>query len=278
MHRKGNWPVGSVIVGTVGDNTIDWYSDGKTFVGGNALNVAVQVRLCRHRSRYAGAIGQDGFGLRVRQSLRAHGVATDGLVEVENGNTAVTKIRLDESGDRNFESEDFGVCATYWPSSRELDSLAHCDVVHIGMVQAASELRKLLKDRGAIVSQDCAVSTGYEDLDIAFDSVSEGSGDRARQVAEEAIDGGSKLAVITRGAEGSVAFDGSKWTVQEALHIHNVVDTTGAGDSYIAGFLVEWANGRDVRACMAAGSVVAARTCQHWGAWPQEPVIIARKE
>jgi fructoselysine 6-kinase len=50
----------------------------------------------------------------------------------------------------------------------------------------------------------------------------------------------------------------------------DVVDTTGAGDSYIAGFLAARAAGSDVPQSMRAGARVAARTCGHLGAWPQD--------
>ncbi|NKX52208.1 fructoselysine 6-kinase, partial [Arthrobacter deserti] len=43
------------------------------------------------------------------------------------------------------------------------------------------------------------------------------------------------------------------------------VDTTGAGDSYIAGFVAAMAAGMDLQPCMQAGASTAARTCTHWG-------------
>jgi fructoselysine 6-kinase len=256
--------------GAIGDNTIDQYvgADTRSFVGGNALNVALQLRNLGRDVRYAGAIADDANGLRVRKALESNGIVTDGLV-VLPGVTSISKIRVEDSGDRVIEFEDFAVCADYQPDDRELDALAECAVVHIGMSPYADRIRAELRARGARISQDCAVSEGFDHLDVAFCSAGEDPS-AAREQAEKAIAGGARLAVVTSGAEGSIAFDGRSWARQPADSI-TVVDTTGAGDSYIAGFLSALAEGQDLQSCMRVGAATAARTCQHWGGWPQEP-------
>lgn len=254
--------------GAIGDNTIDQYvgADTRSFVGGNALNVAVQLSRLGRAVRYAGAIAADADGSRIREALESNGIGTDGLV-VLPGVTSISRIRVKESGDRVIEFEDFAVCADYQPDECELDALAACDVVHIGMSPYADRIRAELSARGARISQDCAVSTGFDRLDVAFCSAGEDTAAAGEQ-AEAAIAGGARLAVVTCGAEGSIAFDGRTWHAQPADPI-TVVDTTGAGDSYIAGFLSALADGASLRSCMRAGAATAARTCQHWGGWPQ---------
>lgn len=259
---------------TVGDNTIDEYvgAESKSFVGGNALNVAVQLRRLGGACRYAGAIGADLAGERVRASLESHGVMTDGLVRLP-GHTSVSRIRVDATGDRAFESEDFAVCAAYRPDEDELAKLSRCAVVHIGMLPGAADVRRRLSGHGVLVSQDCAVSSGYDHLDVAFCSAGEDE-PRARHLAEEAIDGGATLAVVTCGAAGSLAFDGGSWWQVAAVPV-DAIDTTGAGDSYIAGFLAARAAGSDVEQAMWSGARAAARTCGHLGAWPQDAAPVA---
>lgn len=268
---EGDAMMGGPLFATLGDNTIDEYvgADSRSYVGGNALNVAVQLRRLGNACRYAGAIGPDAAGERVRTALEAQGVRTDGLITLP-GHTSVSRIRVDASGDRSLEFEDFAVTADYVPDDREYAALARSIVVHIGMLPAAAEVRRRLYGNGPILSQDCAVCSGYDHLDVAFCSAGEDEA-RARALAEEAVGGGARLAVVTCGAVGSLAYDGRSWWRTPALPVA-VVDTTGAGDSYIAGFLTARASGADVPEAMRAGARSAARTCRHVGAWPQEPL------
>jgi fructoselysine 6-kinase len=259
------------VVATIGDNTIDEYigQDSYSFVGGNALNVAVQAARLGRGVRYFGAVGPDDAGGRIRETLRRLGIDVAGLVAMP-GRTSTSRIRVDAAGDRHFEFEDFGVCADYVPTSPVLELLAECGAVHIGMLPAAALVRERLTGRGVVVSQDCGVSQGFEYLDVAFCSHA-AAGDVPERIASDAVAHGARLAVVTCGADGSIAFDGRTWRRAEAVPVP-VTDTTGAGDSYAAGFLDAWLAGADVDQAMAAGSAVAARTCTHLGAWPQEPL------
>src|SRR5215207_8200929 len=194
------------VLGAIGDNTIDQYfgSKNQSFVGGNALNVAVQFSNLGHTTRYAGAIGRDADGQRIRHALEANRVITDGLI-VLDGVTSISKIRVEPDGERIIEYEDFAVCADYKPDAGELDELARCAFVHIGMSPFADGIRKELSRRGARISQDCAVSSGFDHLDVAFCSAGDDQ-EAARAMAEAAIAGGARLAVVTCGPAGSIAY------------------------------------------------------------------------
>jgi fructoselysine 6-kinase len=258
-------------VAAVGDNTIDTYTghEAGSYVGGNALNVAVHSARLGASAAYYGAVGPDAAGQRIRDTLQRHGVHADGVV-VLDGDTSTSRIRVDESGDRHFEHEDFGVCAQYAPGGPDRKRLAECGVVHIGMLPDPAPLREWLASQGVLVSQDCAVSPGYDHLDIAFCSAA--AIDRAPEdMAGHAVAAGARLCVVTCGADGSIAYDGRAWWRAAAVGIR-VVDTTGAGDSYIAAFLAARVTGADVSQAMAAGSASAALTCMHRGAWPQPPM------
>ena len=196
-------------------------------------------------------------------------VDVTGMVSVP-GRTSVSRIRIDASGDRHFEFEDFGVCADYTPSPEALEMAAACRAAHIGLLPAAAPVRAWLASRGVLVSQDCGVTSGYENLDIAFCSQAAAKMP-ATAIAQAAVAGGARLAVVTCGADGSLAHDGRTWWRASAVPVE-AVDTTGAGDSYAAAFLNAWLAGADVEQAMAAGSASAARTCTHTGAWPQDPL------
>jgi sugar/nucleoside kinase (ribokinase family) len=76
------------------------------------------------------------------------------------------------------------------------------------------------------------------------------------------------LAALTRSEAGSLILRGAE-TVQIAAEPATVVDTTGAGDAYAAGFLAGLTSGRDLAACGRIASIAAAEVIGHYGARPQ---------
>jgi fructoselysine 6-kinase len=260
----------NLTVAVVGDNTIDRYvgPEGRDYVGGNAVNVAVQLAERGIDVKYFGAVGPDVEGSRIRDELASRGVNTDGLVTMD-GPTALTLISVDASGDRHMDEERFGVTAQYYPSAAEITAMASDDWVQLGMLPRASELRRELRSQRPKlrIGQDCSVSDGYRDLSVAFES---SDLDHAQAVGHAALSEGAAMAVVTLGADGSIAFAGDDGEIkQPATHV-NAVDTTGAGDSFIAGFIAAFLQSLDVPTAMAAGAAWAARTCAHFGGFPQD--------
>ena len=76
------------------------------------------------------------------------------------------------------------------------------------------------------------------------------------------------LAALTRSEAGSLILRGAE-TVEVAAVPTRVVDTTGAGDAYAAGFLAAYTAGRSLAACGRLGSIAAAEVIAHFGARPQ---------
>ncbi|WEX74226.1 PfkB family carbohydrate kinase [Sinorhizobium numidicum] len=259
----------------VGDNCIDRFRPpvGQSLVGGNAVNVAVQLARLGHRSYYFGAVGRDADGARTRLLLEENGVRTEHL-QVCPGVTAHTDIDVLASGDRVFVFEDFGVCAGYQPSEGEIAILTTMDHVHIGWMDDGGALRRTLAAADVSVSQDISVNAdpanlGVEGLGIAFGSAGDDEA-AAHRLAEDLLGRGARLAVVTRGARGSFASNG-KITASKGIRSVEVVDTTGAGDSFIAGFLAAHLQGLPLADCLAAGRDLAAFTCGHVGGFPQQP-------
>ena len=75
--------------------------------------------------------------------------------------------------------------------------------------------------------------------------------------------------VITRGAKGAVAFDEGGHVEVPAAPVSQVVDTTGAGDLFAAGFLAGRCRGRPLKACLEIGGLAAAEVISHFGARPE---------
>lgn len=81
-----------------------------------------------------------------------------------------------------------------------------------------------------------------------------------------------EVAAFTRGAEGSVVVSGGEVVEVPPEPVDEVVDTTGAGDLYAAGFLFGLTHGHDLEVCGRLGSIAAAEVISHVGARPAQPL------
>jgi sugar/nucleoside kinase (ribokinase family) len=88
-----------------------------------------------------------------------------------------------------------------------------------------------------------------------------------------------RIAALTRSEKGSVVVAGDEVHVIDPVRVGPVVDTTGAGDLYAAGFLHGLTRGRELRACGRMGSICAAEAISHVGARPETPLaeLVARE-
>jgi sugar/nucleoside kinase (ribokinase family) len=116
-----------------------------------------------------------------------------------------------------------------------------------------------------------------DDLDLVFGneaelcSLAETSSldDACKQLRRDGL-----IVTVTRGADGAIAFDGHGAIVSApASPVDRVVDTTGAGDLYAAGFLYALARGRDLETCIRVGGVAAAEVIAHVGARPEADLV-----
>lgn len=78
-----------------------------------------------------------------------------------------------------------------------------------------------------------------------------------------------KIAALTRSAAGSVIVKGDEVHVIDADPIDRLVDTTGAGDLFAAGFLFGYTGGKDLKACGQLASMAASEIIQHMGPRPE---------
>ncbi len=255
----------------VGDNCLDVYIDKNTMaVGGNALNVAVQWHRAGRNARYFGAVGDDA-----EAEILLDEVARAGLpvkdVERRAGKTAVTLLR-ETNGDRHFLLEDLGVGHGYLPSDERFTALAGADWVHLGTHSNPELLRRLATNQ---IPFSVDVSTRHLDLELRGVRLVFASGpeDTARPVApllEALLAAGAQRAVVTCGERGAFYGDGTAFHAVPA-HRVPVLDTCGAGDSFIARFIDAFCiDGHAPLDAMTAATRAAADTCQHKGGFPQE--------
>jgi sugar/nucleoside kinase (ribokinase family) len=92
------------------------------------------------------------------------------------------------------------------------------------------------------------------------------------------VPGLGNLFVMTRSEKGSVVVNGDQTIVQQALRVGKVVDTTGAGDAYTAGFLYGLAGGRPLAECARLGTYCATNIIQRVGARIEKDAITSYDE
>ena len=109
-------------------------------------------------------------------------------------------------------------------------------------------------------------------VDILFGNEHEvrhltGSGELPQCIT--ALSGNVGTLVITRGAHGAVAIEKDYLVEVPAAPVSDVVDTTGAGDLFAAGFLAARCRDKPLKACLETGSIAAAEVISHFGARPE---------
>jgi len=87
--------------------------------------------------------------------------------------------------------------------------------------------------------------------------------------AVEAIRGKVETLVVTRGEHGALATRGGEPVEVKAEPVSEVVDTTGAGDLFAAGFLFGYTRGKSLEQSLKLGAIAAAEVIQHYGARPE---------
>jgi fructoselysine 6-kinase len=257
----------------VGDNCLDVYltKDVMT-VGGNALNVAVHWRKAGWSARYFGMVGNDVEAAVTLEEIEKAGLAP-GDVEQSAGQTAVTLLRED-AGDRKFLLEDLGVGKDYMPAERHYPAIAAADWVHLGTNSNPDLVRRLVADR---VRFSVDISTAHDSIPLegvpmVFASGPDDPESSVGPLAEHLHRAGALEVMVTCGSRGAFfrAVDGTLRHAQ-ATPVP-VVDTCGAGDSFIATFLAAYEPGKKPAAqALHEATAAASQTCLYIGGFPQQP-------
>lgn len=258
-------------VATVGDNCIDYYfRTGQAFPGGNAVNVAVYLAQLGVPVSYVGVVGDDEYGTMFINKLKEKNVDTS-HVRVVPGKTAITMVEVCD-GDRVFGDYYEGVMADFHLTESDISFLSKQDLIHTAFWGKIEKELWRFKIARPLISFDFADKLGSEIVqttlpyvDYAFFSYKQ-EDDFIRHYIRDAQSKGPKLVVATLNVHGSIAYDGTRF-VRFGIIPVDVVDTMGAGDSYIAGFIYGILHGKPVQECMELGAIVAADTIKRSGAW-----------
>ncbi len=259
---------------TAGDNCIDYYiNSDKGFPGGNPVNVAVYAKRYISDVSYIGVVGDDRYGDIMLSSLKKKDVDISSVTVVPGGKTSVTEVELVGS-ERVFRSYDEGVHASFRMTDEQIMKCCSADAFVTGIWGRCEDYLKIIHDSGVTVTFDFATKLDTpvfpevaRYVDYSFFSWEGDKDEEAIKVfMKDCISKGTKCVVVTLGSDGSIAYDGKEFHRMGIIKC-NVVDTMGAGDSFIAGFVCGILSGSSLEAAMKKGTESSAVTIQYNGAW-----------
>jgi fructoselysine 6-kinase len=272
-------------IACVGDNCVDIYeSNGQVSAGGNGFNLAVAIKRSGVDCSYFGMVGDDPNGNVILSSLQNEGVDCAGVERLQ-GETGWTKIRLVD-GNRVFIAEELGVQRNYDISADNLRRIAAHDWIHYtAFTNWPTAFSGGIRDYDTVADRHVSyfyaskvpVSMDFSDGDMGrllemmrgkvhtgFFS-RPGLGDKElRREAQYLMEFGFSLVVLTRGEKGSYLFDKTQEILQPAYPV-TVVDTLGAGDSFMGAFLSRYVAGKPLNGCARYASWYAAQVCGRQG-------------
>ncbi|MBC7280963.1 adenosine kinase [Hoeflea sp.] len=259
--------------------------------GGSAGNTAAGIASFGSRSAYFGKVSADQLGQIYTHDIRAQGVhfATQPLDGTPP--TARSMIFVTPDGERSMNTY-LGACVELGPEDIEADVVADSKVTYFeGYLwdpPRAKEAIRLAAEIGHKHGREMAITLSdpfcvgrYRDeflelmrsgtIDIVFANSDEVKSlyetddfeDAARQLGKDC-----RIAVITRSELGSLILSGGERVDVAAHPVDEVVDTTGAGDLYAAGFLHGYAQGKPLDICGKLGSLAAGLVIQQIGPRP----------
>lgn len=264
----------------IGDNVVDRYLDRETmYPGGNAVNVAVFAKRAGVQASYQGVVGTDPAGNLIVDALKREGVDVS-RIRVASGPNAFANVRIVD-GEREFVGSEDGV-SEFELSSVELEGLSGFDIAHTAASGSLYSQVEAMATR-VRVSFDFSkkrdehyIKTIAPYLELASFSASDLSENDATSLLYFACSVGARVALATRGALGSLLYDGERLYQQEAIPAI-VADTLGAGDAYIARVLIGIVGAEPFPKAMSAAAKRAAEVCAAQGAFGYgQPTASAR--
>lgn len=280
-------------VAVIGDNCIDWYIEpiNKKFVGGCAVNVAIYMVRQGIDVSYIGMIGDDAESNVILESLEKEGVEINKILR-KTGTTGVTKVKLSK-GRKKIIFEELGIqeefATNFIFNDGLLNYLSKFDLIFYtgfsswrnipeNKKKRINEIAKInlneIKHISAKVSFDYAELDDEDFIEDTINLVDYAFFSNDRLSEKEAIAYCNKLKaksnssiVITRGSKGVLSCEG-KILSFPALDIE-VVDTLGAGDSFIGTFLVKRLSSYNLENSIKSALEISAQTCLKFGGWGQ---------
>ncbi|MDZ5697274.1 adenosine kinase [Chelativorans sp. M5D2P16] len=250
--------------------------------GGSAGNTAAGVAGLGGTAAFFGKVSNDHLGEVYAHDIRAQGVAFDTRPLMGHPPTARSMIFVTADGERSMNTY-LGACVELGPEDVEEDKARAAKVTYFeGYLWDPPRAKEAIRTTAEIAhAAGREVSMSLSDsfcvdryrqeflelmrsgtVDIVFANEHELMSlyqTASFETALEAIRADCRLAIVTRSENGSIAMTREEKVAVDAMPVSNVVDTTGAGDLYAAGFLYGYTRGRGLADCARLGSLAAAQ-------------------
>lgn len=264
----------------IGDNCIDFYVtiDGqevnRRYPTGNCVDTGVNLQKLGVSTAIISTTGSDEAGEWMVRSLKDEGMDISHL-KVGDGPTAITYMSMN-GNDRVHGDYIEGVMEHIVFDEEDIAFAASHVLVHTALWGMAENTLPKIKEKnpGVLVSFDYAdrldhplVESTLPFVDYGFYSYHKERDAFIESFLKDKVDRGMKVAVATFGDKGSLAYDGKEFITCGICPAERVVNTVGAGDSFISGFLYGVLNGLSVKASMEKGAEVAAQVVQVFEPW-----------
>jgi adenosine kinase len=260
--------------------------------GGSAANTIVGVASLGARAAFSGKVKDDELGRVFAHDIRAAGVAFATPPASAGPSTARCYVLVTPDGERTMNTF-LGAAQDLHPNDIDPDAVAAAQVLYLegylwdpphakeAFVKAAKIAHGAERDVALTLSDAFCVDryraefldlirSGTVDLVFANERELHSLYQTADfETALNALRNDARLAVVTRSEKGCLVVTREETDAIPANPVERVVDATGAGDLFAAGFLVGLSRGADYRTAARLGALSAAEVIQHLGARPE---------
>ena len=269
--------------------------------GGSAANTAVGIAALGGKPAFIGKVADDKLGEIFRRDITKYGVHfTTPCLENERP-TARCMVIVSPDAQRTMNTY-LGACSKLTRKDIDEELIRQTKIVYMegylwdrpeakdALAYAVELAHKHNRKVSLSLSDPCCVTRHRSSfielikngIDIVFcneDEIMVLFDTQDPEAALERCKTLCEIVVVTRGAKGAVAICGQTRYEIPAEPINRVIDTTGAGDLFAAGFLTGLAQNRSIPDCLQMGALAAAEVISHYGARPESSLseLIAKK-